>query len=79
MADLRFFDPEDEYTVFERRLPHWSQAGSVCFITIRTADSMPKEVLQRWLSKRAQLLQAHKIPRDDNWKGCVQRLPRAAR
>ena len=35
---LQAFDPQAEFTIVQRRLPHWCQAGSVCFITFRTWD-----------------------------------------
>ena len=42
------FDPKADFDVHEHCRPHWSQAGAIAFITFRTADSIPKEVLQRW-------------------------------
>jgi putative transposase len=55
------FDPHEEFTVVERRLPHWSQAGTVCFITFRTWDSMPEHVVRVWLAERQEWLRAHGI------------------
>ena len=49
---LQFFDGESELQIVDRRLPHWSQAGTVCFLTWRTKDSMPSHVLDRWFSDR---------------------------
>ena len=49
---LQTFDPEAEFSVVERKLPHWSQAGTVAFITWRTWDSMPRAVVDRWISER---------------------------
>ncbi|MBI3823561.1 MAG: hypothetical protein HY289_12900, partial [Planctomycetes bacterium] len=46
------FDPETEVAVVERRLPHWSQSGAITFITWRTEDSMPKDVLDQWFKDR---------------------------
>jgi putative transposase len=42
------FDPKAELFIEERLRPHWSQAGAIVFITFRTIDSIPKEVLRRW-------------------------------
>ena len=39
------YDPQAEYTVVHRRLPHWCQASTLCFITWRTWDSMPEPVI----------------------------------
>ena len=43
-----FFDPEQDVFNEERLRPHWSQAGAIVFITFRTKDSVPKQVLQQW-------------------------------
>ena len=43
---IRVFDPKDDVLVVERRLPHWSQAGTICFITFRSFDSLPKPVIE---------------------------------
>src|SRR5262245_24296062 len=53
---IRAFDPNEPYSVVWRRLPHWAQAGTVCFITWRTADSLPREVVERWIAERDALL-----------------------
>ncbi len=44
-SQLQAFDRNQQYSVINRRLPHWSQAGTVSFITFRTWDSIPKKVL----------------------------------
>jgi putative transposase len=51
---LLLFDPDAEVTIVERRLPHWSQPGVICFVTFRTYDSMPADVLNRWRIERMQ-------------------------
>jgi type I restriction enzyme R subunit len=66
---IQLFDPAQEVSIVERRLPHWSQAGTICFITWRTWDSMPKSVLASWVSERRRYLRAHGInPDAANWK-----------
>jgi putative transposase len=42
------FDPKDEFSIDEHVRPHWSQAGAIVFITFRTHDSIPKDVMRRW-------------------------------
>jgi type I restriction enzyme R subunit len=42
------FDPRAETQIYEHCRPHWSQAGAVVFITFRTYDSIPLEVMKRW-------------------------------
>ena len=73
---MRFFDPNDDLLITQRKLPHWSQDGSVVFITWRTADSMPKDVLERWRADRNRWLDVHGIdPTEKGWKMLVQELP----
>ena len=75
MSELHFFDPRAEFSVVERRLPHWSQAGVVCFITWRTNDSIPADVLERWRHERHQWLRRHGInPRAHDWRQRLQQL-----
>jgi type I restriction enzyme R subunit len=79
-ASLRVFDPEDDLAVVYRQLPHWSQQGTLSFITWRTWDSFPKPVLQRLLVERGKWLAAHGIDPDaDNWPVRVQSLDSASR
>lgn len=77
LLPFHLFDSEGDVLIVERRLPHWSQAGTICFITWRTVDSMPKPVLDRWYDDRARWLQAHGIdPTDANWRQQLNRLDR---
>jgi type I restriction enzyme R subunit len=66
---VHLFRPKDDYAVVQRRLPHWSQAGTVSFITWRTWDSLPEQVLNRWLAQRDQRLAEHGIDSTrDGWR-----------
>ncbi len=77
---LQMFDPNADYAVVERRLPHWSQAGTVCFLTWRTMDSIPDAVLRRWHAERDAWLRSHGVePRDPTWREQFQRLDRTLR
>ncbi|MFM7973632.1 MAG: transposase, partial [Pirellula sp.] len=42
------FDPKAEFFIEDRMKPHWSQAGAIVFVTFRTSDSIPVQVLDRW-------------------------------
>ena len=42
---FRCFEPQADFKVVERKLPHWSQIGTICFITFRTNDSIPKAMV----------------------------------
>jgi type I restriction enzyme R subunit len=70
-ADIPFhlFDRQADLRIVQRRLPHWSQAGTVCFVTWRTHDSMPRAVLEEWHDERRRWLRFHGIdPTDLNWR-----------
>ncbi len=69
MSELHFFDPHADYSVIERKLPHWAQAGVVCFLTWRTNDSLPRDVVQRWRDERHHWLRQYGInPRAADWR-----------
>jgi putative transposase len=73
---MQVFDPNQEYAVVDRRLPHWSQAGTICFITWRTWDSMPAYVIEGWMAERVAWLHRHGIdPSRPDWKRCLETLP----
>jgi REP element-mobilizing transposase RayT len=77
MLEFHVFDPDAEYRVVERRLPHWSQAGVISFITFRTADSLPRHVIDRWQAERADWLQQRGInPSLPDWQTRLSALPR---
>ena len=74
---LHVFDPAGDLLIVERRLPHWSQAGTICFITWRTDDSVPEEVLHRWRAERCSWLRKHGIdPDQPDWRQSLRRRSR---
>lgn len=79
MPEINFFDPKREYFVVERGLPHWAQAGVACFMTWRTADSLPAQVVNRCITERDELLKRHGIDPQGNWRAALQRLKPAVR
>jgi REP element-mobilizing transposase RayT len=46
--EFGLFDRSEEVEISTRSLPHWFQPNVAVFLTFRTADSMPREVVQRW-------------------------------
>ena len=56
------FDAEADIEITERNLPHWFQPGAAMFITFRTADSMPQEVIVRWQRELEEWLAARRLP-----------------
>jgi putative transposase len=70
------YDRQAERTVFWRKLPHWSQAGTLCFIIWRTWDSMPATVVRRWLTERDEWLRGQGIaPSRTDWEAMVRDWP----
>jgi len=59
---FRSFDPTADVDITERNLPHWFQVGAAMFITFRTADSLPREVLLRWQRELEHWLKANDLP-----------------
>ena len=55
------FDPEAEVGIEQRSLPHWFQPGVATFITFRTTDSMPREVVAKWKTEVKEWLTGHGI------------------
>lgn len=69
---IQVFDPKQEFSIVHRKLPHWSQAGTICFITWRTWDSMPRQVIELWQQERAAWLARNGI--DPAAADCLDQL-----
>jgi len=54
-------DRDGELEVSEHTRPHWMQAGTIAFITMRLADSIPSEVVKRWDHERIGFLRQKNI------------------
>ncbi len=67
------FDSTQEVNFSEHTRPHWTQAGTTTFITMRLADSLPREVLKRWDREKLGFLHQHDI-RCDHWRDGVEQL-----
>lgn len=59
------FDCQAETKIDIRNLPHWFQPGVATFVTFRTADSMPREVVLRWRSELRDWLTKYGFAVDD--------------
>jgi type I restriction enzyme R subunit len=75
MQEFQFFDPKQDVAIVYKRQPHWAQAGTIAFITWRTADSLPNEVLKRLAAEREQLLTSFGLDPNKHWKAAVAKLP----
>ena len=69
------FDPKGELLVHEHCRPHWSQAGAVVFITFRTHDSIPREVVERWNREKQEWLRLRGLETEAHWSSVVPKLP----
>ena len=78
-SDLQYFDPDADHTMAWKKLPHLAQAGTLCFVTWRTADSLPKEAIERHAKEREELLRQHQIDPGNNWKASLAQLKPAVR
>jgi tetratricopeptide (TPR) repeat protein len=63
-AVFHSLDRDAEIEVSQRNLPHWFQVGSAVFITFRTADSWPREVLERRIRELEAWLTIQSLPRE---------------
>lgn len=68
------FDPDGEVFIQEHFRPHWSQAGTVVFITFRSYDSIPREVLRRWEREKCEWLRRRGYDVAKHWSTAVAML-----
>jgi type I restriction enzyme R subunit len=68
------FDPKGEFDIYAHFRPHWSQAGSVVFITFRTHDSIPREVLKRWDREKQEWLRLRGKDTGAHWASVLPTL-----
>jgi type I restriction enzyme R subunit len=68
------FDPRGELAIYEHCRPHWSHAGAVVFITFRTHDSIPAEVVRRWDREKQEWLLARGVETRRTWRDVLPTL-----
>jgi REP-associated tyrosine transposase len=68
------FDPKAELLIGEHCRPHWSQTGAMVFITFRTHDSIPREVIERWDRQKQEWLQLHGKNSAGHWSAVIPTL-----
>lgn len=79
MEELAFFDRRRTYSVAWKTLPHWAQAGTVCFITWRTGDSLPAAAERRITRERTEVLRRMGSCPGSEWQTTLTNLPAADR
>ncbi len=72
------FDPNSEFSIEETCRPHWSQSGAVVFVTFRTADSIPKKVIDLWDQEKKDWLSARGYV-GPKWTSLLPNVPPAIR
>ena len=72
-GDITYFNPESEWSIVQRGLPHWSQAGCVCFVTWRLIDSLPQSVLKLLDAEIETILNSEKLDPHGDWKAELSR------
>lgn len=70
----QLFDPQAELAIYEHCRPHWSQAGAVVFITFRTQDSIPREVIERWDREKGECLRGRGYNTGEHWSKVLPTL-----
>ena len=78
-AGIVFFDPHENWLIYERALPHWSQAGTLCFVTWRAGDSLPKSALSRLDREIAEIVRSHGLSPNGVWQNELKHLSRIQR
>jgi putative transposase len=73
------FDPKVEVRISAHCRPHWSQAGAVVFITFRTRDSIPREVVERWDREKREWLRDRGKDNGAHWSVIVPTLSEGER
>ena len=72
---MKFFDPNAPVSITHTSLPHWSQAGTISFITWRTGDSIPRDVARKWIAERNSWLEKQGIDSSlDDWRVQLNQL-----
>jgi putative transposase len=76
MRQFKFLRQEIEIDVTKRNLPHWEQPEVCYFLTFRTVDSMPEEVMDQWSLERHDWLIRRGIDpvADEDWHPRIETL-----
>ena len=74
---FKFFDPNSDFQITPgSNLPHWFQPQVTYFVTFRTKDSLPTDVVRQWCTERSTWLAQHGISTSmPDWKNKLARLP----
>jgi type I restriction enzyme R subunit len=77
---FELFDPKGELRVTRGALPHWYQPGATYFVTFRTEDSVPAELVRSWHRRRDEWLMQHGVEaRGAGWRTTLRNQPELER
>ena len=68
-------DRQADIDITSRNLPHWFQVDAAIFVTFRTNDSLPREVLLRWHFELQEWLKGKGMPLELAESTVGRRLP----
>ena len=68
------FDPKADLLIHEHFRPHWSQSGAIVFLTFRTHDSIPQEVIHRWEREKQDWMHRRGHPAEQHWTKILANL-----
>ena len=68
------FGPDMELLIEDGIRPHWSQTGAIVFVTFRTHDSVPKEVLRRWDHEKNEWMRSRGHTTGEHWSNVLPTL-----
>lgn len=72
-----FYDPDDITAIHGAKLPHWQQAETMQFVTIRLGDAMPLSKLKEWKMEVSDWRKKHPEPwNEDERREYHQRFTR---
>ena len=71
------FDADDELLIEDRLRPHWGQSGAIVFITMRTNDSIPKEVITTWELEKCDWMRRNGIVNFNHSTDAIKQLTEA--
>ena len=78
---FNLFDPNSDLDIISgANLPHWFQPRATYFITFRTENSLPVDLIKRWHAERSAWLSQHGIHTSmPDWKHKLAELPEKLR
>lgn len=68
------FDYKSDRVITEGSRPHWAQASTITFVTFRTHDSIPRQVIVRWEHEKQEWMRRRGHKADQHWSTTLSQL-----